>query len=286
MIESISNPEPSALESAVEAAEPDLQFDGTVGTAPDGPTLAERHLIVAGWRPQSALESVIGVDDRTRILETDRTPWRMICALLIAGTNGARFIGTAWFAGPRTLITAGHCVHHPDLGGWARSIEVSPGRNGDVRAFKPVVARRFSSVASWVNGQQQDFDVGCIHLEEDLGTQVGAFGVSALPANDLIGRRVNISGYPLTPGSGTQQWFHSNAVQRITSRRIFYDVDTSGGQSGAPVWVQDDGADKTPRVVAIHAYGVDQTSPDANSAPLIDADVFEVIRGWVTNGPS
>src|SRR4051812_15241614 len=81
-------------------------------------SLAERHLAVRGKREEplprrrvrnGALETVIGQDDRTRILETHLPPWRMICALEMETTFGS-FIGTGWFAGPKTLITAGHCV--------------------------------------------------------------------------------------------------------------------------------------------------------------------------------
>ena len=39
------------------------------------------------------LESIIGLDERTRIVETEDAPWRMICALEIDGPFGA-FIGT------------------------------------------------------------------------------------------------------------------------------------------------------------------------------------------------
>lgn len=74
------------------------------------------------------IETVILDDGRVRISQTALLPWRMICALRITGSNGVRAVGTGWLIGPRTLVTAGHCVHHPDLGGWAARIEVSAGR--------------------------------------------------------------------------------------------------------------------------------------------------------------
>ena len=91
-------------------------------------------------RPRSALETVIDTDDRRRILETDLFPWRTICALHITSALGG-FVGTGWLAGPRTVITAGHCVYHlADMGGWANEIEVTPGRNDLNTPFGTAVA--------------------------------------------------------------------------------------------------------------------------------------------------
>jgi V8-like Glu-specific endopeptidase len=70
----------------------------------------------------------------------------------------------------------------------------------------------------------------------------------------------------------------------VTDRRLFYEVDTFGGQSGAPVWVQaDDGA--PPVAVGIHAYGTGGTPSNlgvvANSAPRIIPEVLEQLKAWV-----
>lgn len=282
-IKSVSKPSGSLEAFELDAALPEPRVPGSAGSLPDETSLAEQHIVVRGRR--SALESVIGdVDDRTRILETKLTPWRQICALDIEGKNGARFIGTGWLAGPRTVVTAGHCVHHPDLGGWAERITVSPARNGENMPFSSVVTTRVSAIDAWTGSQDPDFDYGAIHLDEDIGDELGWFAIDALSDSQLARRRVNISGYPAKPGFGKEQWFHSNGVLRTTERRVFYDVDTSGGQSGAPVWIYPDGSD-APLVVAIHAYGTGGTPLnlriEANSAPRITADVLGLIKDWI-----
>ena len=282
-IKSVSKP---SLESAaLEAEGLQAHLGGGKGAANDAPSLAEKHVVVRGRR--SPLESIIGTDDRTRILETTLSPWRRICALEMEGSNGAGFIGTGWLAGPRTIVTAGHCVHHPDMGGWARTIRVAPGRNGNELPFDQITAKRFSSIDAWTGAHDPDFDYGCIHLDADLGETTGWFAIAALSDAELARRRVNISGYPGTPGFGREQWFHSNGVLRTTDRRVFYDVDTTAGQSGAPVWIYLDGSDD-PLVVSIHAYGVGGTPPslkiEANSAPRIIPEVAKLIEGWIKNG--
>jgi V8-like Glu-specific endopeptidase len=232
-----------------------------------------------------ALESVLGIDDRRPIAESDLPPWRMICSLSMQGPSGGGAIGTGWFVGPRTLITAGHCVYDQNFfGGWAVRIEVMPGRNGTATPFGTVVSNRFASVDRWINERDPDFDIGCVHLDQPLGETVGWFAIGALPADELRDSLINISGYPADRDFGRVQYFHKNRVLRVTERRIFYDVDTFGGQSGAPVWVQPEGSNE-PLAVGIHAYGVGGTPANlgitANSAPRIIPEVFDQIQAWI-----
>ena len=42
-------------------------------------------------------------------------------------------------------------------------------------------SQRFSSIDRWTAQEDTDFDIGCIHLDEPLGSQVGWFAVAALP---------------------------------------------------------------------------------------------------------
>jgi V8-like Glu-specific endopeptidase len=229
--------------------------------------------------------SIIGADERKRIRDTELSPFRMICALRINAPWG-EFVGTGWFAGPRTLITAGHCVFDSQqMGGWAESIEVIPGRDGDeAPAFGTFTSKKFSSVDTWLDSRDPDFDIGAIHLEEPVGEKTGWFGIGALTDDELTESNVNISGYPAVPGGGEQQWHARNRVRAVTPRRLFYDVDTSGGQSGAPVFRYEmEGSE--PTVIGIHAYGVGGTpgaiNLEVNSAPRIIPEVAERIIAWI-----
>jgi V8-like Glu-specific endopeptidase len=231
-----------------------------------------------------AFESVIGPrDDRVRVLDTDLYPWRMICSLRMRGASGATAVGTGWLAGPKTVVTAGHCVHSEYFfGGWASFIELSPGRNGSEFPFETLNSTRFSSVDRWVSNAEPDFDIGCIHLDQPIGDTLGWFAVGALSPEELEGYLVNVSGYPLDRGRGTEQYHHRNRILNVTERRVFYDVDTFGGQSGAPVWIHE--TEKAPPlVIGIHAYGTGASVAglEANSAPRIIPEVHEQISAWV-----
>lgn len=294
-ISSISKPLPAATAfESVRVAEAIPQRDVTPGAAGSGAHEVSRSLKLLaakgkagplrGAAVRAGIETIIGpTDDRVRVLDTELAPWRMICALRMRGRSGAGAMGTGWFVGPRTLLTAGHCVYSTQFfGGWASSIEISPGRNGAEFPVRTVRSTRFSSVNRWVEAQDPDFDIGCIHLDEPLGNEVGWFGVGALAPEELEGFLVNVSGYPGDRGAGTEQYHHRNRILRVTERRLFYDVDTFGGQSGAPVWIHETDT-APPLAVGIHAYGVGGAvgGLEANSAPRIIPEVLDQIRTWV-----
>jgi len=285
-LKSVANPPSSALEAATA---PRSTTPGSPGP-PSEESRSALHLLAKGRSGpllgrRSGLESVLGQDDRVRILDTELPPWRVICALEMRGPSGAGAIGTGWLVGPKTLLTAGHCVHSGRFfGGWAREIAISPGRNGATFPCGTVTSTRFASLDAWVEREDPDFDIGCIHLDQPVGERLGWFAIGALPPKDLEGCLVNVSGYPVDRGGGAEQYHHRNRVLRVSDRRLFYDVDTYGGQSGAPVWIHE-ASDAPPLVVGIHAYGVSGTPPayhlEANSAPRMIPEVLDRIRAWV-----
>lgn len=291
----------SGLES-VSSPDPELEFvDGpplVVASLPGSPgepsglDASAPSLVLPGTEPikrlpkrRSALESIIGEDERERITDTENAPWRMICSLVIRGATGSA-VGTGWFAGPRTIVTAGHCVYHSMIGGWAREITIYPGRDSRRKPFGELKSRKFSTTNKWLKEQSPDFDYAAIHLgpeADEITKKTGWFSTAVLNDAALKSQRVNVSGYPGDKGigelMGSEQWFHAKQIVYVTPYRIFYDVDTMGGQSGAPSWIQmPDG----PKVVGIHAYGVGASvGANANSAPRITEDVLAVLKGWV-----
>jgi V8-like Glu-specific endopeptidase len=297
MIELNSVTKPTSPFEALNAAEPAHRnvTTGSAGSATAEASRSLQHLVAkeksGPIRPP--FETVIGIDERVRILDTELAPWRMICALRMVGSSGAGAIGTGWFIGPKTVATAGHCVFsNYFFGGWAKTIEVIPGLNGNSSSARPygsVTSIRFSSVDRWTEKEDPDFDVGCIHLDEPKGEEVGWFAVGSLPPDELESYLVNVSGYPADRGAGAEQYHNRNRVLTVSERRLFYEVDTYGGQSGAPVWIHEkEGA--PPLAVGVHAYGVGGTPSGfgikANSAPRIIPEVLKKMTEWIAQDGS
>ena len=238
------------------------------------------------------LETVLGADERQEIIQTDNAPWRMICSLSLRSGTGARYVGTGWLVGPRTVITAGHCIVDQSAGQIA-NIEVMAGRRGDDMPFGSVAVTNAETEVHprWASHFDPDYDIGVIKLPEPLGEQTGWFAYAVAGDDDLMSHQMNVGGYPAVVqdrlAGGEELWWHKDAVLDATDRRLFYATDTSGGQSGSPVWAyEDDEGD--PIVVGIHAYGatlihsdVTGGSAQANSAPRIDADIADLIDRWL-----
>jgi glutamyl endopeptidase len=291
-IKSVTNPR-SPFEGLGTTPVRPASTPGHAGTASADRSRSVRFLAVKGRSGPilPPFESVIGRDERVRILDTDLAPWRAICSLQMRGPTGSGAIGTGWFVGPRTVLTAGHCVFSNFFfGGWAATVDVVPGRNGlgppaESEPFGRVTSTSFSSVDRWQSDEDPDFDIGCIHLDEPLGETVGWFPLGVRTAEQLEGFLVNVSGYPADRSDGAAQYHGHNRILRVSERRLFYEVDTFGGQSGAPVWIYESDDTTRPLAVGVHAYGIGGTPASlgitANSAPRITPEVLALVTEWV-----
>ncbi|WP_299133861.1 trypsin-like serine protease [uncultured Tenacibaculum sp.] len=219
-------------------------------------------------------EVVIGKDDRKKINGTTKYPWRAICSLKIKAKDGTSWIGTGFLIGPRTVITAGHVVYMHKHGGWAKSIEVIPGRNGASKPFGSCKTSHFHSVKGWTKSKKRSNDYGAIILPKNckFGNKVGYFGYANYNFFSLLGLKVNLSGYPGDKPAGTQ-WWHCRRIKLVTPRTLVYNIDSAGGQSGSPVWKYKNGKRY---VVGIHTNG----SSLGNSATRITSAVYKNLKNW------
>ena len=227
--------------------------------------------------PPPRAETVHGPDNRVKITNTSVYPWRAHASLLITAADGSGWIGTGWFIGPHTLMTAGHVVYIKNSGvagrdGWVRSIEVMPGRNGAALPYGKVTSKNFRTVTGWANSGDENFDYGAIIIPTNLGNTTGWFGFGVFSDADLTASVGNISGYPGDKPAGTQ-WYDAHRIASVNARKVYYDIDTFGGQSGSAVYRIINGGRFG---IAIHAYGGATT----NSGTRIVTPVFTNMVAW------
>jgi len=282
------------------AEEPELGEDGNQAVADDGgaeavevPFTAEaaplitapdtsnlRNIGEASYgAPPARAETVHGRDDRIPITNTDVYPWRVHASLMITARDNSRWIGTGWFVSARTLITAGHVVHIKNSGvpgrdGWVRSITVMPGRNGNELPFNSATSTIFHSVSGWTRRADPTYDYGAIILPTPLGEQTGWLGFGVFTDDTLTSSIGNITGYPGDKPDGTQ-WYDHRRIAAVDNRKVYYDIDTAGGQSGSAVYRIENGKRFA---VAIHAYG----GATVNSGTRINTPVMNNIKKWRT----
>jgi glutamyl endopeptidase len=268
-------------EAAFESGETLLEEAGTSLSSTEHEPLDALYASYADLIPEAMrqrTEVIIGADNRVRISPTTTYPWRAICALKITAKNGSRWIGTGWLISPRTVITAGHCVYMHDQGGWAKSIEVIPAMNDASRPYASASSSTLRSVTGWTQSKNRENDYGAIILPSNYrpGATTGYFGFGVKDDAYLKASVLNVSGYPGDKG-GNQQWFMALKPKSVSSRIITYDIDTMGGQSGAPVWLK---VGEARTAVGVHTNG----HSSGNSATRIITAVFNNLQAWKSLG--
>ena len=227
--------------------------------------------------PPPKAETVHGPDDRVKITNTSVYPWRVHASLLITARDNSQWVGTGWFIGPHTLMTAGHVVYIKNSGvagrdGWVKSIDVMPGRNAASLPYGKVTSKNFRSVTGWANSGDENFDYGAIIIPNDLGNSTGWLGFGVYSDAQLTASVGNISGYPADKAAGTQ-WYDAHQIASVNARKVYYDIDTFGGQSGSACYRIINGARYA---IAVHAYGGNTT----NSGTRIVTPVFQNMVAW------
>ena len=257
---------------------PEITLESSAALVFQAPNTAElRDVGEATFGPRPQFEAVIGPDERIRITETTKLPWRRSASLLITAADNSQWVGTGWFISPRTLVTAGHCVYikHsgvPGRDGFVKKIQVMPGRDAATLPYGALSATEFWTVKGWAEDGLENFDYGAIMLPAAFPQNLGFFAFGVFTDPTLLAATANIAGYPGDKPSGTL-WFDKRAIGSVKPEKVFYAADTAGGQSGACVYIIRGG---TRIGVAVHAYG----GATANSGTRISSQVFANLTNW------
>ncbi len=224
-------------------------------------------------------DSIIGPDGRTRVANTAIFPYSAMVQLEIDFPYGS-VLCSGWMNGADTVATAAHCLYYAGLGGWAQRITAYPGRDGALAPFGSVAALNWNVRQKWINTQGARHDYGVIRLAEPIGETVGYFGYEYTARNQFyVGKPVTLSGYPGDKygAEAATQWMMSGQIAQARKRRLFYSIDTYGGQSGSPVYGVWTRKDCAPCVFGIHTYGVGGAW-SINSATRITRPVFNFMQ--------
>lgn len=253
---------------------------------------------------------IIGPDDRILVADkynTTEYPWSSIVRLNVAFPDGTRGLCSgAVIAGSdgnpsAHVLTAAHCVYSSDKGGWIditgeSQSYVSPGADGSREPFGRVGIQNIRSYNRWTESENPAYDIALITLDERIGDQTGSLGYVGIDGstNSIYTHTpTRVTGYPgdkergtmwTSTGSGEGTYNFASAGSAPENVVHRYTIDTSGGMSGGPAWVEDHpGYDGRP-IASVHAYAVDTDrdgETDVTQGTRITRDRFNDIQSWI-----
>jgi glutamyl endopeptidase len=240
-----------------------------------GNTKTESNAGVQSLADSVVPNTVIGPDNRQKITNTTTYPWRTITKLYMTYNNGRTYVCSGTIIAAKYVLTAGHCVYSRADGGWAKRVEVIPGLRGTYKPYGSAFATKLRSYTNWTSSQNSNYDIALITLDRPIGNTTGWLGYASYPS---VNRRVgNIGGYPADKDSGLYLYYHYGRITSSTPYRLFYQIDTSGGQSGSGIYAK---TGNKRYVFGVHTTG----SSSKNGGTRIDSKKFNDIKSWIATG--
>jgi glutamyl endopeptidase len=241
--------------------------------------------------------SVIGADDRRLLTATTVYPNRAIAHLtmdLSPNGDAGSYLCTGFLIDRNTLLTSGHCVHDGGTGSTAdfatnMTITLGRGRGGNPNAapYGTCRAGELLTTPEWIDAAGEGQDYGIVQLTNctvpDVGRRTGWFGYVAVQGRSTLAfTPANVRGYPGLPPRGLNGtlWTHNGQVLHSSWAMAFYRTDTTGGESGSPVY-QPGRPWCGACALAIHGYGAGHgvfPHTTLNHGPRITVARFQAIR--------
>jgi V8-like Glu-specific endopeptidase len=222
--------------------------------------------------------AVIGKDNRKVVNNTTVQPVRAITKLFMTFPNGQTYSCSGAMVAAKYVLTAGHCVHSKNDGGWATRVEVIPGMNDSHKPYGSAFATNLRSYSGWMNNQDSNADMALITLDREIGNTTGWFNYASL--STVNGVKAVIAGYPADLNNGLKLYTDSGKIRRSTATRLTYPMDTAPGQSGSPIYQRP--ANSAPTVFGVHTSGT--VNGKTNSGVRIDPAKFQDLQTWIGSG--
>ncbi len=218
-------------------------------------------------QPSTVPYTVFPPDERYHIPSSLMTIFPYSASVYIQAyyENGDIYRGTGWLFGPNDVATAGHVLC--EGGELPTSVRCYFGANGSsLSGVTYYTATDISVPQGYIESETASLDYGFISLDVNVGNSRGYYGWTTLcNENDTA----MILGYP--GEKDYELWEGVKDIVDTDANFIYYNTDTTGGQSGSPVYNT-----ITQKVMGIHTNG--NNSLTYNSGVKITRQISTIMQ--------
>lgn len=220
---------------------------------------------------ETAVGKVFGYDNREPVKEVETFPYSAVWPLRIEDDQKSYF-GTGFMVKPGVMLTAGHNIYNCDNKKYYDKI-YAVDRNGmDHQVYEVFVPEEYkaskSSIYDWAVvkvGVMPGETYPCIKMINPDDKKV----------SPVVGQIAEIAGFPYKVNNNTTDDMYSSEggieIYNQEFKLLFYEIDTSGGDSGSPVIIYNYlGA----CVIGIHVGSM----KNYNIARAIDNQIMDAVK--------
>ncbi|MBX9786427.1 MAG: trypsin-like serine protease [Alphaproteobacteria bacterium] len=198
--------------------------------------------------------------------------------------SGVEGRGTATLIEKNHLLTAGHCLYDKEEGGFITEATIYFGRHGNC-FLKQSKIEKFIVHPEYLQNDE-NYDLAVAKISGNLGQELGYASLVVPDDATLKNKMVAVTGYPGTKGlfntlfdfPSYHMYSMEGPIVLHRKHKVYYHIDTSGGQSGAGVWTLN--SEEIVQCLAVHTTGRGPKE-EGNGAVRINDENYRIIADWV-----